>query len=115
MKFSTYRFGIWSEKIAILMLILKGYEVLKKRYKTKFGEIDIIAKKKNLLVFVEVKSRRKSAEIEEILTPKQVARIRNAAEVFLSKNSDYRDYQMSFDFVYVNKFFWPKHYRNFIC
>lgn len=54
---NTRRFGIIGEKIAQGYLINKGYEILETNFYTKRGEIDIIAKKDNYIIFVEVKTR----------------------------------------------------------
>jgi putative endonuclease len=58
MQTSQQKFGQKGESIAIRHLKKCGYQILKKNYRTKLGEIDIIAKEKDTLVFVEVKSRR---------------------------------------------------------
>ena len=50
-------FGKKSESIAITHLKKHGYKILEQNYRTKLGEIDIIAKDKDTLVFVEVKAR----------------------------------------------------------
>ena len=42
----SYLYGIFSEIAAIIFLTFKGYTILDRRFKTKIGEIDIIAKKK---------------------------------------------------------------------
>ncbi len=52
------RFGRESESIAIKHLKRNGYKILEQNYRTKLGEIDIIAKDKESLVFVEVKARK---------------------------------------------------------
>ncbi len=52
------KFGKKSEKLAVGALKKMGYKILKTNYRTKFGEIDIIAKEKNTIVFVEVKARK---------------------------------------------------------
>ncbi len=52
------KFGSDSEKIAAAYLKKKGYEILCLNYRNKIGEIDIIAKHGETLVFVEVKARR---------------------------------------------------------
>lgn len=54
---NTRRFGIIGEKIAQGYLINKGYEILENNFHTRRGEVDIIAKKNNCIVFVEVKTR----------------------------------------------------------
>ena len=112
-KKKTYQFGLLAEKITILFLRLKFHQILAWRYKTYFGEIDIIAKKGRTLVFIEVKARKNLNNFEEVLTQRQINRIKKAGEYFLSKNPKFRDYQIRFDFVFVNKFGWPKFYKNF--
>jgi putative endonuclease len=52
------KFGEQGEVIAARYLKKKGYRIIERNYRTKLGEIDIIAKDKDTLVFVEVKSRR---------------------------------------------------------
>ena len=51
------KFGDLGERIAKNYLIRQGYEILDTNYKTKLGEIDIVAKEDDILVFVEVKTR----------------------------------------------------------
>lgn len=50
-------FGKQGEDLAVSLLIDKGYVIIERNYRTKFGEIDIIAKDKETFVFVEVKTR----------------------------------------------------------
>jgi putative endonuclease len=50
-------FGKLGEETASDFLKASGYKIIVKNYKTKFGEIDIIAKEKDTLVFIEVKTR----------------------------------------------------------
>jgi putative endonuclease len=50
--------GKWAEDHACRALTRQGYAILARRYRTRFGEIDIIARDRGVLVFVEVKSRR---------------------------------------------------------
>lgn len=113
-KKQTYQFGIWAEKISILFLRLKGYQILQWRYKTRFGEIDILAKKSDVIVAIEVKARSSKALIEEVLHPKQVQRVQKAAQFFISQNPQFHNCDLRFDFIVVNKFFIPRHYNNFI-
>jgi putative endonuclease len=113
MKKRTHQFGILAEKIVLWFLRCKGYEILFWRYKTYFGEIDIVAKKGKLIAFVEVKARKTVVSIEEILQPKQVDRIKKAAEFFLMKHPQFRKCDLRFDFVMVNRFFILKHFKGF--
>ena len=50
--------GKRGEELAVAFLKEKGYEIIARNYKTRFGEIDIIARDKDTLCFVEVKTRR---------------------------------------------------------
>mmetsp|Transcript_5062 Transcript_5062/g.2837 ORF Transcript_5062/g.2837 Transcript_5062/m.2837 type:complete len:126 (+) Transcript_5062:4834-5211(+) len=52
------KYGQESEVLAVTYLKKNDYKILKQNFRTKFGEIDIIAKDKNVLVFVEVKARK---------------------------------------------------------
>ncbi|NKF34370.1 YraN family protein, partial [Pseudomonas sp. BGM005] len=51
------RRGLVSEYVAAVFLMLKGYRILALRHRTRLGEIDIVARKGDLAVFVEVKAR----------------------------------------------------------
>ena len=51
------QFGALAEKLAATFLQKKGFTILEHNYRYQKAEIDIIAKKNNLLVFVEVKAR----------------------------------------------------------
>jgi len=109
----AYYSGILAEYIAIVYLILKGYRIIKYRFKNPLGEIDIIAKKNKVLVAVEVKSRvNKNAEIGDVVIYKQ--RKRNIAGIqwFLSKYSQYQNYDIRFDIVLIKKYSFPKHLLN---
>ena len=61
---NSYKYGIFAEYVVAVYLILKGYRILEKRYKTKVGEIDILAVKGRDLIAFEVKARRKQ-EVQE--------------------------------------------------
>ena len=114
----TYQFGYFAEKYAMIFLWIKGYKILKHRYKSGFGEIDIIAKKKNFLVFIEVKARYKKINIENVLAPRQIQRIKKSAEDFIAKNKKLQNCSRRFDFIEVKPIFFIifniKHRINFI-
>jgi putative endonuclease len=109
-----YYFGIAAELIAAAILIMKGYRIVRRRYKTKFGEIDIIAKKSNMILVVEVKARSSKIIVEEVLNKNQIHRIKNAVQFFISQNANFQNLDVRFDFIEVNKFLFPRHYTNFI-
>ena len=75
----TYYKGIIAEFFAKSFLKLKGYRIRKSRDKHILGEIDIVAEKNNLIIFVEVKFRHKKAELNYAVSNHQVNRIRNSS------------------------------------
>jgi len=79
------QFGQEGESIAVRHLKKNGYKILEQNYRNKLGEIDIIAKDKNTLVFVEVKSRRSAGygSPKYALTPKKQRKISMAALFYL--------------------------------
>lgn len=81
---NTYWRGLFSEYYVAFYLVCRGFKIIKHRYKTRVGEIDIIARKDNLICFFEIKNHRYF--IQESIRPRQMLRIRRAAEVFLSKS-----------------------------
>ena len=101
LKKSSYRKGIFAEIYAALFLSLKGYRVLKWRYKTKLGEVDLVFKKGKKIVFVEVKYRKQKIDALEAVTSKTKKRIINASSYFFQKNPQYEGLEMRFDVVSV--------------
>lgn len=104
---TTYNKGIFAEWFLIFLLIIKGYKILAHRYKTKLGEIDVIASKnKNLKIF-EVKSRSKgNFELgSDNVRVKQRSRIEMATKMFLSKHNKYLDYNISYSIFLFNNIF----------
>lgn len=81
--------GELGERIALRYLIKKGAEILEKNYKIKSGEIDIIAKLDNELVFIEVKSRSNLnyGYPAEAVNYKKIKKILNVAKYYLLINN----------------------------
>ena len=96
---TNYARGVRAEEEATRYLEALSYKILRQRYKTKFGEIDLIVQKDNLLCFVEVKMRRNIAEALESITSRAQKRIENSALFFLSENPDYMNCDMRFDVI----------------
>lgn len=99
----THQLGQWGEKIALLFLEEKGYQTLETRYRTPYGEIDIITRKENLLVFVEVKTRKNTNALSTALTPHQYQHATQAAEHFLSNYPESHLLEIRFDAIMVNQ------------
>lgn len=102
------RRGRNAEMLAVLLLRVKGYSILAQRFKCSAGEIDIVATKGNMLVFVEVKARRNTHEALESVTPRQQRRIEAAAEVWLQSETS-RNFAVRFDVITVAPRALPTH------
>lgn len=101
--------GTKAEGLAALYLRLKGYRVLKRRYKKPVGEIDLIVKKGRRIVFVEVKARANQTRAIESITPHQQKRINRAAQIFLQEHPAFNSCDTRFDVVLISPFSWPQH------
>src|SRR5438067_10767614 len=77
----AFRLGLSAESRAAALLIVKGFRILARRWKSPFGEIDIVARRRRLLVFVEVKARAQLDDSAWSVTPRQRARLVAGAEV----------------------------------
>lgn len=77
--------GRVGESFAAVMLEKKGYTILEKNFSNKFGEIDIIAKDKDVLVFVEVKTKIGDdfGLPEEMVGPGKLQKVRNMATMYM--------------------------------
>jgi putative endonuclease len=93
-------------------LRLTGFRVLARRFATPVGEIDLIARRGRLLIFVEVKRRADLAAAGEALQPRQQQRIARAAEVFLQRRPALRGLECRFDVVAVAPWRWPRHVQD---
>ena len=105
----AYKKGIMAEYLAAMYLWLSGYRILKRRYKTPVGEIDVLVEKRKMIVAVEVKSRKHIHEGLEAVNSKTQQRIERAVLHFLSHNPAYNEHDIRFD-VFV--FAWPFHIRH---
>ena len=79
------RMGEWGERVARLHLEGKGYAVLATNFRSRAGEIDVVAEQGDQLVFVEVKARRGNAYgiAEESISPVRAERLAEVAEDFM--------------------------------
>ena len=94
--------GRWGEEAATEYLKAKGYSVLARNVFSAHGEIDIVASKDGLLVFVEVKTRRSHAFAfpEDSVTRRKQAYMLFAAEEYLQEHPDSGD-SWQFDVIAV--------------
>lgn len=103
------RVGRTAEAAAAWLLRLKGFRILERRFATPRGEIDLVACRGSLLLFVEVKRRAALAAATESLLPRQQQRIACAAEIFLQRRPAARAMRCRFDVVAVAPWRWPIH------
>src|SRR6195256_6195590 len=80
----AFRLGLSAESRAAVFLIAKGFRILARRWRSPVGEIDIVARRRKLLVFVEVKARENLDDAAWSVTERQRARIVAAAEAWLA-------------------------------
>ena len=93
--------GTWAEQQALIYLQNFGYFLIAKNYHSKYGEIDLIVKNHQYLVFIEVKARSKTKygqAIEVISYSKQKKIIKTALQ-FLNQNSQFNDDFCRFDVI----------------
>lgn len=87
--FHNQKLGQTGEDLACDYLINKGFVLIQRNFKARYGEIDIIVKEKNTFVFVEVKTRRSDAfgAPEEAITRKKLSEVIKTAQFFLQINN----------------------------
>jgi len=105
----AFKLGLSAESRAAAFLIAKGFRILARRWRSPAGEIDIIARRRKLLVFVEVKARETLDGAAESVTPQQKRRICAAAEAWLAAHPDNSVQDMRFDAVLVAPGSIPRH------
>lgn len=100
----SYNIGLEIEKRVIKYLELSGYKLIEHRFKTRYGEIDIIMEDeiKRLLVCFEVKYRKDINDANFAISARQIARISDALEHFLSENIEYMNHDRRIDAVFCD-------------
>lgn len=105
--------GRRAEFLAKWWLRLNGYTVLAVRFKRPFGEIDIIARRGQTLVFVEVKQRQTIEAAKDAVAPRAWLRIARAAEAWAATQPDLPDLNWRFDLIAVSAKGFVKHFRDY--
>jgi putative endonuclease len=106
---AAFRVGLSAESRAAAYLVAKGFRILARRWKSPVGEIDIVARRRALLLFVEVKARNSLDEAAESVTPRQRARIIAAAEAWLATYPETTYSDIRFDAMLVAPGKLPRH------
>jgi putative endonuclease len=95
-----------------MFLIAKAYRILARRWKTPFGEIDIVARRRRTLVFVEVKARETADDAAASVTERSKSRIVGAAEFWLAQHPHDANADIRFDVILVAPGKMPRHIVN---
>lgn len=93
--------GAWGEALAAEYLRKKGYQILARSYRCRYGEIDLIARRKGILAFVEVKLRKNDsfAQAREYVSFTKQDRLRKTASMYLAEAAS--ELQPRFDVVEI--------------
>ena len=108
MKSNTYLKGHLAEFIALIWLTCKGYLVIRRRFKTRAGEIDLIAKRGKYLVAIEVKARPTLQLGLEAIRPQQQKRICRALRLFRHRKR-WQGLIPRYDAIVICPKSWPHH------
>src|SRR4051794_10249288 len=104
--------GRRGEMWAALFLRAQFYRIVATRVKTRAGEIDLIARRGDTTVFVEVKSRSFSHQEAEALYAVNRRRIVHAAQLWIMRHPHLANTTLRFDVIFLAPFAWPRHIVN---
>jgi len=102
--------GHISEYYAVIYLLLKGYRIKAMRFRTKSGEVDIIARKGDLVAFIEVKARRITGDAIFAVDPSTQRRIRSASLTWVARQPDAAVLSYRYDIIAVTPWSRPQHF-----
>jgi len=102
-------FGLRAETLAALWLRLKFFRIVARNYAAARGEIDVIARRGRLVVFVEVKARPSLEAAQIAIDARKVARISRAARVWLAGNPQASGCALRGDAIFVAPRRPPRH------
>jgi putative endonuclease len=105
----AFRTGLSAESRAAAYLMAKGFRVVARRWRSPAGEVDIVARRGRLLVFVEVKARARLDSAAEAVTVRQRRRIAAAAAAWLAEHAEDARSDIRFDAMLVAPGRLPRH------
>lgn len=103
------KFGRRGEFWAKIYLRCQGFRIIGERFKARGGEIDLVAKRGQLLVFIEVKARTTEEGLNQAYYGVRQDRIIQAAHYWLSQNPHFQHHTIRFDVIGLAPFRWPVH------
>jgi putative endonuclease len=106
---AAFRLGLSAESRAAALLLAKGYRIVARRWRSPVGEVDLVARRGNLLVFIEVKARHRLDDAAEAVTERQQRRIAAAAEAWLASHDEDTACNIRFDAILVAPWRMPRH------
>jgi putative endonuclease len=109
---AAFRLGLSAESRAAMLLLAKGFRIVARRWKTPVGEVDIVARRRRELVFVEVKARDSLDVAAESVTERGKQRIVAAAEFWLASHPGDAECFIRFDVILVAPGKIPRHIAN---
>jgi putative endonuclease len=101
--------GLSAESRAAAYLVAKGYRIVARRFRSPVGEVDIVARRRAVLVFVEVKARNTLDDAALSLLPRQQQRIAAAAGAWLAAHPEDGESDIRFDAILVAPGKIPRH------
>jgi putative endonuclease len=107
----AFKLGLSAEGRAAALLLAKGFRIVARRFRSPVGEIDIVAKRGALLIFVEVKARPALDDAAWSVTERQKKRIAAAAAGWLVAHPDDAMCDMRFDAILVAPRSLPRHIK----
>lgn len=107
----TYKKGQWAESYACLILILKGYQIVARRLQMCGGEIDILARRRQTLIAIEVKYRPQLDQAVLAVSAQQRQRIMKSVNGWLGM-SKWQPQQIRFDVFAITQWGWYRHLEN---
>jgi putative endonuclease len=106
---AAFRTGLSAESRCAAWLIAKGYRIIARRFRSHAGEIDIIARRRGVTAFIEVKARATLDEAAYAVTPYQQQRIIAAASAWLATHPKYSNDALRFDAMLIAPGHLPRH------
>ncbi|PAX08790.1 YraN family protein [Sphingomonas lenta] len=103
--------GRRGERLAGWWLRLKGWRILDRRVRTPAGEVDLVARRGNLVAFVEVKTRKSADELDFAIDERRLARVAAAAEMLMERYAGPGD-DIRVDVVLLAPGVRPRHIEN---
>ena len=112
-RFQTTLYGRQGEAVFADRLIQDGWRILARNFRTKTGEIDIIAERNSIVAFIEVKTWRclDSSDLFDVINAAKIRRIIETSKIFLKTNRQYNGMRIRYDVVLLSPDGTAQHYE----